>query len=210
MEEARRGSKPGLLEDLANLDEDMLRDAGCKELHRRRFRAAVNKLPTQPRGQVENIGCGGSADFALRRAGLDQFADGLRGQLGIVEAAHLLELKREDLVGLGFKTLHRRRFYQLVEPLRACPVDGKGSQLRKEMRRAVMVKTLHQLHLAVRAEQLRTTRKRPLSAPPACPAGARPPPASPSLGRGWAGGSLLDFLSVVHRGGGGGTNKCYA
>ena len=40
------------LADLAEVDEDMLRDAGCKELHRRRFRAAVNKLPAQPRGQV--------------------------------------------------------------------------------------------------------------------------------------------------------------
>ena len=153
------------LTDVAEVDEDMLRDAGCKELHRRRFRAAMNKLPTQPRGQVENIGCGGSADIALRRAGLDQFADGLRGQLGIVEAAHLLELKREDLVGLGFKTLHRRRFYQLVEPLRACPVDGEGSQLRKEMRRALRAKTLQQLHLAVRAGQASTRRKRSLSPP---------------------------------------------
>ena len=153
------------LEDLAELDEDMLRDSGCKELHRRRLRAAMSTSRTQPRGQAENIGCGGSPDIALRRARLDHFVDGLRGQLGVVEAAHLLELKREDLIGLGFKTLHRRRFYQLVEPLRACPVDGKGSQLRKDMRRAVRAKTLQQLHLAVRAEQLSTMRKRPLSPP---------------------------------------------
>ena len=170
------------LEDLTEVRADLLRDVGAKELHQRRFQAAVSRLsPTAV--TKRGVRCSDDPRTLLRSKRLGQFIKRFDVQLGAETLPHLLELKREDLIGVGLRTLHRLRFYQLQEQGSACKVESEGADSRREKRRWVRSEWVRSLRLTLGSRVLDDN--------------VAPPPLSPAVPLFMAGPSAPRVMGVV-------------
>lgn len=130
------------LEDLQLLTNDTLRDVEATVFHRRRLYAAlhteVQRADVHRRYSQLPPRCKDPVRDALRFARLERFAHIVSTRLGATLAKHLAELRRVDLLAVGFGTLHRQRFYDLVRQLPArCAVADSAETLQARQRQGL-------------------------------------------------------------------------
>ena len=126
------------LEDLQLLTNDILRDVDATVFHRRRLYAALHtelqRADAHRRYSQLPPRCKDPVRDALQFARLERFARVVRTRLGATLAKHLAELRRVDLLAVGFGTLHRQRFYDLVRqlPARCSEADSAETQQARQ------------------------------------------------------------------------------
>jgi len=126
------------LEDLQLLTNDILGDVDATVFHRRRLYAAlhteVQRADAHRRYSQLPPRCKDPVRDAFQFARLERFARVVRTRLGATLAKHLAELRRVDLLAVGFGTLHRQRFYDLVRqlPARCSEADSAETQQARQ------------------------------------------------------------------------------